>query len=205
MGNKYKIIDEQNWKRAMHCMVFRNSIEPAFCVTFELDITNFLNKIRKENYSFTMAMVQAISKCTNEIEEFRYRFVDGKVVLFDRIDTAFTYLDNETELFKVVNVPMKDTLQEYVIEATKTAKEQKEYFTGPLENDVFQFSPMPWVSYTHIYHTNSGKKDNATPLFDWGKYFEKDGKIVLHFSVQAHRSFVDGIHMGKLKLLKNMD
>lgn len=51
MGNKYKIIDEQNWKRAMHCMVFRNSIEPAFCVTFELDITNFLNKIRKENYS----------------------------------------------------------------------------------------------------------------------------------------------------------
>lgn len=198
MRNNYKIIDEQNWKRAMHCMVFRNSIEPAFCVTFELDITNFLNKIRKENLSFTMAMVYVISKCANEIEEFRYRFVDGKVVLFDRIDTAFTYLDNKTELFKVVNVPMKDTLQEYVIEATKTAKEQKEYFTGPLGNDVFQFSPMPWVSYTHISHTNSGKKDNATPLFDWGKYFEKNGKTVLPFSVQAHHSFVDGIHIGKL-------
>ena len=198
MGNNYEIIDEQNWKRAMHCMVFRNSIEPAFCVTFELDITNFLNKIRKENYSFTMAMVYVISKCANEIEEFRYRFVDGKVVLFDRIDTAFTYLDNKTELFKVVNVPMKDTLQEYVIEATKTAKEQKEYFTGPLGNDVFQFSPMPWVSYTHISHTNSGKKENATPLFDWGKYFEKNGKTVLPFSVQVHHSFVDGIHIGKL-------
>lgn len=49
-------------------------------------------------------------------------------------------------------------------------------FTGPLGNDVFQCSPMPWVTYTHISHTNSGKKDNATPLFDWGKYYEKDGK-----------------------------
>lgn len=198
MGNHYQVIDEQNWKRAMHCMVFRNSIEPAFCVTFELDITNFLNKIRKEKYSFTMAMVYVISKCANEIEEFRYRFVDGKVVLFDKIDTAFTYLNNETELFKVVNVPMRDTLKEYVLEATKIAKEQKEYFTGPLGNDVFQFSPMPWVSYTHISHTNSGKKDNATPLFDWGKYFERDGKVILPFSVQVHHSFVDGIHIGKL-------
>ena len=198
MSNHYTEIDEKTWKRAMHCMVFRNSIEPAFCVTFELDITNFLPKIKEKNYSFTMAMIYAVSKCANEIEEFRYRFLDGKVVLFNRIDTAFTYLNQETELFKVVNVPMCDSMEEYVSLATKTATEQEEYFTGPLGNDVFQFSPMPWVPYTQISHTNSGKKDNATPLFDWGRFYEKDGKILLPFSVQAHHSFVDGLHIGKL-------
>lgn len=198
MANKYKVIDEKTWKRAMHCMVFRNSVEPAFCVTFELDITNFLSRVKGEKLSFTMAMIYAVSKCANEIDEFRYRFVDGQVVLFDKIDTAFTYLNKETELFKVVNVPMCDTLKEYVVLAEKVAKEQEEYFTGPLGNDVFQFSPMPWVPYTHISHTNSGKKDNATPLFDWGKYFERDGRIMLPFSVQAHHSFVDGLHIGKL-------
>ncbi len=198
MTSPYQIIDEKNWKRAAHCAVFRNSLEPAFCVTFELDITNFLYRIKEENYSFTMAMIYAVSKCANEIEEFRYRFIDGQVALFDKINTAFTYLDKETELFKVVNVPMCDTLEEYVPLAVKTAQEQKEYFTGPLGNDVFQFSSMPWVSYTHISHTNSGKKDNATPLFDWGKFFERDEKIILPFSVQAHHSFVDGLHIGKL-------
>ncbi len=198
MTSPYQIIDEKNWKRAAHCAVFRNSLEPAFCVTFELDITNFLHRIKEENCSFTMAMIYAVSKCANEIEEFRYRFIDGQVALFDKINTAFTYLDKETELFKVVNVPMCATLQEYVPLAVKTAKEQKEYFTGPLGNDVFQFSPMPWVPYTHISHTNSGKKDNATPLFDWGKFFERDGKVILPFSVQAHHSFVDGLHVGKL-------
>lgn len=198
MSNDYKIIDEKTWKRAMHCMIFRNSVEPAFCVTFELDITHFLDRIKEEKYSFTMAMIYAVSKCANQIEEFRYRFVDGQVVLFNRIDTAFTYLDKETELFKVVNVPMKESMKEYVAAASSMAAGQKEYFTGPLGNDVFQFSPMPWVSYTHISHTNSGKRDLATPLFDWGKYFERDGKVILPFSVQAHHSFVDGLHIGRL-------
>lgn len=38
MANAYKVIDEKNWKRAIHCAVFRNSVEPAFCVTFEVAI-----------------------------------------------------------------------------------------------------------------------------------------------------------------------
>lgn len=198
MAGTYQIIDEESWKRTLHCQIFRNSIEPAFCITMELDITNYLKKVREKGYSFTFSLIYAVTKCANDIEEFRYRFLDGKVVLYDRINTAFTYLNKDTELFKVVNVEMKDTLEEYVLTATKAADEQKEYFTGPLGNDVFQFSPLPWVSYTHISHTNSGKKDNATPLFDWGKFFEKDGKIILPFSIQAHHSFVDGIHIGKL-------
>lgn len=198
MGNQFVRIDEKNWKRAMHCQVFRNSVEPAFCVTFELDITNFLNKIREKKYSFTFALVYSVSVCANQIEEFRYRFLDGDVVLYDRIDTAFTYLNQDTELFKVVNVPLTESLEEYIVLAAKTAEEQQAYFTGPLGNDVYQFSPMPWVSYTHISHTNAGKKDNATPLFDWGKYFQRDGRTLLPFSVQVHHSFVDGLHVGKL-------
>ena len=102
---------------------------------------------------------------------------------------------------------MKNTLEEYVTIAARVAKEQKAYFTGPLGNDVIQCSPMPWVTYTHISHTNSGKKDNATPLFDWGKYYKKDGCIVMPISVQAHHSFVDGIHVGEfaeaLQILMN--
>lgn len=182
----------------MHCQVFRNSVQPHYCVSCELDITNFLPRIKSRKCSFTLALVYAVSRCANEIEEFRYRFVDGKVVLFDRINTAFTYLDKDTELFKVVNVEIQETLEEYLAVAGATARNQKEYFTGPLGNDVFQFSPLPWVSFTHISHTDSGKKDNATPLFDWGKFFERDGRTILPFSVQVHHSFVDGIHIGKL-------
>ena len=198
MPNKYTVIDERSWNRSAHCAVFRSCVEPMFCVTSELDITNFLNMVRTKGYSFTMAMIYAVGRCANSIAEFRYRFINGEIVLYDRIDTSFTYLGRGEELFKMVNVRMADTLENYVYMAARAAKEQKEFFTGPPGNDVFVFSPLPWVSYTHISHTNQGRHDNAVPMFDWGKYFERDGKIILPFSVQAHHSFVDGVHIGML-------
>lgn len=193
-----KYIDVSTWKRAMHCEVFRNSVQPQYCVTFDVDITNFLSQVKKRRLSFTFSFVYAVTKCANEIEEFRCRFVEGKPAIFETINTSFTYLDETTELFKVVNVPMQETIEDYVALAKKTEKNQTDYFISPMANDIYQFSPFPWVSYTHISHTESGKKDNATPLFDWGKFYEKDGKIYLPFSVQVHHSFVDGVHIGKL-------
>lgn len=195
----YREIDLQTWKRALHCQVFRNSAQPQYGVSFELDIANFLPKIRKKGLSFTFSLIHTVTKCANSIEEFRYRFEDGKVVLYDQIHTSFTYLNPETELFKVVNVEMRDSLEEYAALAAETERNQACYFPETaMRSDVYQFSPFPWVSFTHISHTDSGKKDSATPLFDWGKYFERDGKILLPFSVQVHHSFVDGIHIGKL-------
>lgn len=34
--------------------------EPAFCVTFEADITNFRRKVKAQNLSFTLAFVYAV-------------------------------------------------------------------------------------------------------------------------------------------------
>lgn len=193
-----QFIDVSTWNRAMHCEIFRNSVQPQYCVTFDLDVTNFLSKVKERDYSFTFSFVYAVTKCANEIEAFRCRFVEGKPAVFDTINTAFTYLNKDTELFKVVNVPMQDKIEDYVALAKKTEQQQTAYFTAPMANDIYQFSPFPWVSYTHISHTDSGKKDNATPLFDWGKFYEKDGRILMPFSVQVHHSFVDGVHIGKL-------
>lgn len=74
MANQYKVIDEKTWNRAMHCMIFRNSVEPAFCVTFEADITNFKSKIKEQGLSFTMTMVSAVCKCAKRLKHFTIDF-----------------------------------------------------------------------------------------------------------------------------------
>lgn len=194
-----QFIELETWDRAMHYQVFRNSLQPQYCMTFDLDITHFLPVIKEKGYSFTFSFIYAVTKCANQIEEFRCRFVDGKPAVFETINTSFTYLKKGTELFKVVNVPMQDSMEQYVALAKQTEESQTAYFTASgMGNDIYQFSPFPWVSYRHISHTDSGRKDNATPLFDWGKFYEKDQRILLPFSVQVHHSFVDGIHIGKL-------
>lgn len=41
------------WKRAMHCEVFRSSRQPQYSIGLELDITHFLEEVRKSGFSFT--------------------------------------------------------------------------------------------------------------------------------------------------------
>lgn len=195
--NSYRVVDMKTWARAKHCAVFRDYAEPNYCVTFELDVTKFLAYIRAEKLSFTAAMGYAATACANRIEAFRYRFLNGQVVLFDRIDTAFTWLERSEELFKVITVPFSGGLAEFCAAAVRTAASQKEYFTGPLGTDIFQCSALPWVPYMHISHTISGKREISTPLFDWGKYEMRGEKTIMPFSVQVHHSFVDGIHIGR--------
>ncbi len=200
----YQVIDRSTWKRNMHCQIFQNSLEPQYSISLELDITRFFNMIKEHGYPFTFAMIYAVCKCANKIEEFRYRFLDGEVVLYDVIHTSFTYLDQGTELFKFVSVPMQNDMETYIKAAKKKVKNQKEYFVAPPANDEFSFSPLPWISYTHISHTISGNRGSSTPLFDWGRFFERDGKVILPFTVQVHHSFVDGIHVGRLvEILQN--
>jgi len=93
---------------------------------------------------------------------------------------------------------MQDTIEKFVQLATVTAENQKKHFTRSVENDVYQFSALPWITFTHISHTDFGNREKAQPIFDWGKYQEQEGKFMMPFAVQVRHTFVDGIRIGKL-------
>ena len=199
--NNYKIIDMDNWKRKQHCELFRKSALPQYCICFNLDITNFYKAVKKHGWSFTFAMIYTVSKTADVIENFRYRFLDGNVVIYDKIDTSFAYLDKETELFKFVQVALADNIDDYIKSAKDTAENQQGYFIEPPRNDTYNFPPIPWVAFTNKSHTYGGNPDNAIPMFEWGKFYEENGKLIMPFSVQVHHSFVDGYHIGRFSEL----
>ena len=76
--NNYRIIDESVWKRREHCAVFRNYTEPAFCVTFETDITRFLRYVRQNQYSFTLSLIYISAKCATKSRNSATAFWTGK-------------------------------------------------------------------------------------------------------------------------------
>ncbi len=50
MANNYKVIDENNWKRALHCQIFRNSVEPSYCIkTLKFGHFSGLLRARKQS------------------------------------------------------------------------------------------------------------------------------------------------------------
>lgn len=196
--SNYTKIDQNIWPRALHCQVFKRQQIPCYAVGFELDITDFQPWVKAHNYSFTLAMMHVVSRCANQLENFRYRFLNDDVVLYDQCSVNFVWLNQETELFKFINFPYLENINSFISGARHAAETQTAYFIAPPANEAFVFSPLPWVSYTEKTHTFSGNPEQASPIFDWGKFFPRSQRLILPFSVQVHHSFVDGIHIGKL-------
>ena len=196
--NAYEKIDMTAWKRAEHYRHFIKYQMPEYRITVPLDITEFRKYVKARGWSFTLAMNYAVAYCANQFEEFRCRIVDGEPVLFDRIDTSFTYLNKKTDLFRTIAAPLTSSMEEYVKTASEIAAAQDSYFDQEAPVDTFLLTAMPWFSFTQCSHADEGGERNGMPLFEWGKFELREGREIMPFTAHVHHSFVDAVHIGKL-------
>jgi chloramphenicol O-acetyltransferase type A len=195
-----KIIDLNTWDRTVHYRFFKRMDYPHYNMCVNLDITHFLKAVKEKQIPFYYAMIFAATRSLNAVEAFRYRIRGEQVVLHDMVHPSFTDMDKGSELFKMVTVNMEPSIVLFTANAKKKAEEQKDYFVREDvegRDDLIYITCIPWVSFTSLSHTISFNKDDSVPRIAWGKYYADGDKILLPFSVQAHHSFVDGIHMGK--------
>lgn len=195
-----KIIDLNTWPRAAHYKFFKRMDYPHYNVCVNIDITRFLENVTPKAIPFYYAMIFAAADAINGIEEFRYRIRGEQVILHDMIHPSFTDMSEGSDLFKMVTVDMESTLQAFVTKAEDKSRQQTDYFVvKDVEgrDDLMYITCLPWVSFTSLSHTISFNKDDSVPRLAWGKYYRDGDRILLPFSVQAHHSFVDGIHIGR--------
>ena len=83
-------------------------------------------------------------------------------------------------------------MEEYAALAQEAIQTQKTTFPPSGRYDYIQTAPIPWVSYTSVTHTKTGTDEDSIPLFSWGKYFQRDGRMLMPFTQRMHHSFVDG-------------
>ena len=195
-----EIINLDTWERTTHYKFFKRMDYPHYNICVNIDISNFLTKIEENKIPFYYAMIYAATYALNLVEEFRYRIRGEQVIFHNMIHPSFTDMSDGTDLFKMVTVYMEKSILDFTKKAKEKSDNQTNYFViADVEgrDDLTYITCIPWVSFTHLSHTISFNKDDSVPRLAWGKYFKEGEKMLLPFSVQAHHSFVDGIHMGK--------
>lgn len=197
-----KEIDIDSWKRKAHYLFFSRMDYPQFNICFDVDITEFLAKVKGLGLPFYYSMIHASTKAADGVEEFRYRARDGKVVLHESLTPAFTDMDRDSGLFRMVAVGMNDDIARFCAAAREKSAAQTEPFVASDfigRDDYIYYTSIPWISFTHISHTISLNRNDSVPRLSWGKYYERDGRILLPYSVQVHHAFADGIHIARFK------
>jgi chloramphenicol O-acetyltransferase type A len=205
-------IDLNNWKRKQHFDFFHRMDYPQFNICMDIDISKFLVFTKNNNLSFYYSMIYATTSVINQIDGFKYRIRDDKVVMHDKIHPSFTYMSNNEndDLFKLITVDYIDDIYKFEKTAKEAANNQQDYFGLDKlmgRDDLIFITCIPWISFTHISHTISLNKNDSVPRISWGKYYKQGDKTLLPFSVQVNHAFIDGYHIGKYidKLQKFID
>lgn len=203
-----KELDIEKWARKGIYDMFRHLDFPFYHVAFRVDVTRLKQYTKARGLSFYYSLVYLVGKAANSIENFRLRFIDGKI--YDVGDTvpSMTFLKKGSEAFQVVNCALTPLLDEYTDKVKSLTENQTVFFGGEdyPEHQLIYASCLPWIDMMSSSSEHFLNPDDAIPRIAWGKYIEgADDRLTLGMSVDANHKVVDGYHIGKFyEKLQNM-
>ena len=193
-------LDLDTWPRRELFEFYRDFDKPYFNICTRLDVTNLLREIAKHpGVSVALTYHYFVLKAANEIEQFRYRLRNGRVLVHDVINGGTTLmLPNET--FTLVYFDYADTFSEFIGPAQRAVEETKKdaAFRPRHEDDArIHCTTLPWISFTSFSHARNWRREDSVPKISFGKFTRENDRTVMPFSVEVHHALVDGLHVGR--------
>lgn len=198
-GCAYHEVDMTTWKRARHYALFAGMSYPYVSFTTRLDVHRLVSPGGRPDIPFFSSFLFAVMKAINAIDNFRYRIIGGKVVLYDRIDPNFVVLDQNDDLFYFAEATYGPDIAAFRerVEAAKRKAIADRCLCGDRQ-DVVHVSCIPWFDFCDVVQPLPIDPGFSIPKAIWGKFSEVNGTFTMPFSMTAHHGLVDGVHFSRL-------
>ena len=196
-------IDLATWPRREHFEHYRHVVPCTYAMTVELDVTEFVDVLRRSARRTYVAQVWALAHVVNRHVEFRLCVTeDGEPAAWSTVHPSFTVLNPERETFANVWTPYDPDFATFHDAAAALLTEHRTATTlfpqGPRPANTFDVSSLPWVSFTAFdLHIRTGW-GHLAPIFTLGRHHERDGRVLLPLAVQVHHAAADGFHTARL-------
>lgn len=201
----YKVIDMETYKRKNHFHYFNSLAYPYVGITVDVDITEFIKKIKEKKYPFFLTFLWCVNQACNEIPEFRQRIVDDSIIEYEYCHTSHT-VAKEDETYAYCTLDARMNLNDFIEKSLPIHNQAKEEGTIKEDGEALSLifiSTLPWISYTSLIQPVPIPAD-SNPRVTWGKYKEENGKIVIPVSTLCHHALVDGKQLADFyKMLEN--
>lgn len=193
-----KEIDVNSWKRKAHFECFSKYTNPIVSMSVRLDVTKLLAYSKQTKTSFFTNFVFLVSKCLNEIEEFRTRIKNGKVIIYDAIKPSYIVMNKENVIVTCNTCAPTDYKSFYRqmrsdVENAKNVTDRGS-FNHTDDNDLFYMSCMPWVDFITMSNPYDYSDPDATsiPRLAWGKYVLEGKEYKMTLDIAVHHALMDG-------------
>ena len=128
----YKNIDMTTYPRKDHFDHFRNMEYPFVTMTVQVDISDWIKRLKKAGYPFFLCFQYAVARAANSVPQFRQRIEDDGIIEYSYCNPSYTVaLPDDTYRYCMVNTdqPLNAYLEEAKVkqECIYRAKNQKHH------------------------------------------------------------------------------
>ncbi|GJM63964.1 chloramphenicol acetyltransferase [Persicobacter diffluens] len=196
-----KKLDLKTWKRKEHFEFFSNFDEPFFGIVTEIEVTNAYHYCKNNEISFFAYYLYQSLKAANQLEAFRYRIIEGEVIIFDEIHASATIgRKDDTFAFSFSQYQpnfelFSKNLSLEIAELQKTSGLNLSDETA--RQDVIHYSSIPWTKFTGLTHARSFQHTDSAPKISFGKMYEENEKKWMSVAINVHHGLMDGIEIGR--------
>jgi len=194
-----KELDVTSWARRDLFEFFRDYDNPYFNICARVEVTRLLEVLRdRPGVGVSLAYHYFALRVANEIEPFRFRLKDGKVIVHDVINGGTTVmLPNES--FSYAYFAYQEDFEKFSSEAEQAIKRvQAQGSLKPtMRDDLIYFTTLPWVSFTSFAHARNRGRGDSVPRIAFGKFMKENERTMLPISVEVHHALMDGLHAGR--------
>lgn len=164
---------------------------PFLYLTTKVDITNIYKKCKHYYGSLAYFFNVAI----NKIDNFKYRYEDGKIYKYDEVRPNFTEMyDGENISF--FSCEMKASYEEFMNNYLKVRDKflHNKKYQDDISNGEIWFSCFPWGNISGLITPYD--KSITIPQFIWDKFSFENDHVFINLTIMVHHGFVDGHHIG---------
>ncbi|MFN2498101.1 MAG: CatA-like O-acetyltransferase [Pyrinomonadaceae bacterium] len=194
-----KYLDVTTWSRRQLFEFFLDYDNPYFNICLRLDVTEVLIWLRgRARVSVSLVNHYFALRAANEIEPFRYRLQDDKVIVHDVINGGTTVLlPDDTFTFAYFDYHHDfDDFMKGAQESVAQTIARPTFKPTPRDNLIY-FTTLPWFSFTSFAHARKRGRGDSVPRIAFGKFVKENERTLLPFSVEVHHALMDGLHVGR--------
>jgi chloramphenicol O-acetyltransferase type A len=194
-------LDIDGWPRKAAFDFFRGYDNPYFNVCALLEVTRLVKLSREmSDISFSLSSLYIALRTANECEPFRYRLLNGRVLVHDRIHAGTTHLVGGKRLAFVYFDYSENyrTFHEHAEQSKLSAEVAADVIDAQADRtDLIHFSSLPWVSFTSLSNARNWRREDSVPKITVGKYYGTGRQVSMPVSIEVHHALMDGLHVGE--------
>lgn len=194
-----QLIDIENWTRKEHFHFFSKFSEPFFGVTTRVDCTKAYTNAKEKQVSFFLYYLYKALKAANQIDNFKYRIIEGQAYEFDTVNASPTInRSNGTFGFAYMDFDENEEIfYEKAMKEIEKVQSTDSLLPAVSGENVMHFSAIPWIDFTSVSHARSFSHPDSCPKISFGKMTESNKIKSMPISIHGHHALMDGFHVGQ--------